>query len=112
MRRLFTRPDVDVTGYGEDGRVEVPPDAPFTIGRTGDAEVSIHAEIGGHRTYVMYWRAPDWVFKVNHEWAIALIDGERIPGHFESRPVRHGSVIEVHQIHDGGVIHRFRVEFG
>lgn len=109
LRRLFTQPGVTVTGYGADDLVEVPPDAMFIIGRTTGANVRVVSEIGGHRTLAMFWRSPSWIFKVNNEWAVVALDDELLAT-FESRPVRHGTVIDVHRVHTIELVHSFRVE--
>lgn len=100
-------------GYGDDDRIEVRPDVHFAIGRTSGCDVQIASVIGGHRTFVIHWRAPSWIFKVNNEWAIAAIDGDRLDqASFSSRPVHDGSVIEIFEVSTGELVHRLRVELG
>ena len=111
LRRLYTQPGVTVTGYGDDDLVVVPDDATFTVGRVADAEVSIAAMIGGLRTYTIYWRAPDWIFHVNNEWAVVTVDGVRIDP-FNNAPLRDRTVVEVRDCHTNEPVHRFRVEIG
>jgi len=111
LRRLFTQPGVTVTGYGADDLVEITPATMFCIGRSSDAEVRIAAEIGGRRTMALFWRSSSWIFKLNNEWAVVTLDDERLDT-FESRPVHHGTVIDIHHVHTGEVLHRFRVELG
>lgn len=111
LRRLFTESGVEVRGYGDDNRVEVAEDASFTIGRTSDSEVQIDAMIGGRRTFTIFWRAPEWTFHVNNEWAIVLVDGERIP-QFNNAPLRDGTIVEIRNCQSDEPVHRFRVELG
>ena len=80
LRRLYTQPGVELRGYGPDDLVEVLPTAIFVIGRVFDAAIQIGEEIGGRRTYGLYWSPPNWELHVNNEWAIATVDGERIIG--------------------------------
>ncbi len=112
LRRLYTQPGVTVTGYGVDDRVEVVPETHFVIGRTGDAEISIAAQIGGRRAFSVFWRPPSWTFHINNEWAIAILDGERLQGNFPSRPLHDGSVIEIRDVHSDLPVHRVKVEIG
>jgi hypothetical protein len=113
LRRLYTQPGVSVTGYGADDRVEVVPETHFVIGRTTDAEIHISAQIGGHRTFSVFWRPPSWIFKINNEWAIALVDGDRLRStDFPSIALHDGSVIEIRDVHSDEPVHRFRVEIG
>lgn len=83
----------------------------FVIGRTADAELQIDAMIGGRRTFGVYWNAPHWELKINHEAAIAVVDGERIEA-FESEPLRNHSVVEIRHAQTQAPLHRFRVELG
>ena len=102
-----------MTGYGSDDRIEVVPDAHFVIGRGADANLAIAAEIGGRNTFSVFWRPPRWIFHVNNEWAIAVVDGNRLRGAaFESAPLRDGSVIEIRDVHTDEPVHRLRVELG
>ena len=111
LRRLYTEPGVDVVGYGDDDLYEVLGD--IVIGRIRDAAVSIRAEIGGRRTFALYWRNASWVFKVNNEWAQVVVDGELIPqGSLQSRVLRNGSIIEIRHVWEDRVIHRFAVGIG
>ena len=113
LRRLYTQPGVEVEGYGDDDRVEVFPDAHFVIGRGSACAIRIAGMIGGRSTFSVFWRPPDWTFKVNNEWAIAVVDGERLIGmQFPSRPLHDGSLIELRHVHEEVVIHRLRVEIG
>lgn len=113
LRRLYVRPGATVEGYGDDGRIEVRPDAHFAIGRAAGCDVHVASVIGGHRTFVIHWRAPRWIFKVNNEWAIVRLDGELLDrATFESRPVHDGSVVEIYEVTSGELVHRLRVELG
>lgn len=113
LRHWYTQPGVVVTGYGDDDRVEVLPDTHFVIGRAFDAAITISAEIGGTRTFSVFWRPPSWIFHLNNEWAIAVVDGNRLRGAaFESAPLRDGSVIEIRHVHTDEPVHRLRVELG
>jgi len=111
LRRLFTRPGVELRGYGADDRVEVPSTRIFVIGRVFDAGLQIDEMIGGRQTFGIYWSAPRWELHVNNEWAIATVDGERIGG-FETRPLENGSVVEIRHTQTEALVHRFRVELG
>ncbi len=112
LRRLYTQPGVTVTGYGADDRVEVVPETHFVIGRSDDAELRIAAEIGGDRTFSVFWRPPSWIFHVNNEWAIVILDGTLLRGSFPSRPLHDRSVIEIRDVHSDLPVHRVRVELG
>jgi hypothetical protein len=113
LRRWYTRPGVTVTGYGGDDRIEVLPDAHFVIGRVADADLAISGQIGGARTFSVFWRPPSWIFHVNNEWAIAVVDGNRLRGMvFASAPLHDGSVIEIRDVHSDEPVHRLRVELG
>ena len=111
LRLLYTGPDVQVLGYDDDDRIEVAADASFIVGRTQDADVRISAMIGGRRTFMIYWRAPDWIFHVNNEWAIVLVDGQRLPP-FKNASLRDGTVVEIRNCHTDEPVHRFRSELG
>ncbi len=111
LRRLYTQPGITVTGYADDDRVEVSADAPFTVGRVADADVVIAAMIGGRRTYMIYWRAPEWILHVNNEWAVVTVNGERIHP-FNHAALRDGTIVEIRNCHSDEPVHRFRVELG
>ena len=109
----YRRADVVITGYDEAGVYEAKGDR-FIIGRTPSSEISIHALIGGHRTFGVMRKDTAWVFHVQNEWAVALIDGQRLeyqPSHrFPRRILADGNVIEVLEVHTGELVHRLRVE--
>ena len=108
----YRRPDVVITGY-DDGVFEAKGDR-FIIGRTPSAEISIHASIGGHRTFGILRRDNTWVFHVQNEWAVARIDGHRLeyqPSHrFPRWILEDDNVIDVLEVHTEEVVHRLRVE--
>ncbi len=100
-------------GYGIDDLVEVHPNEIFVIGRVFDAAIQLDGMIGGRQTFGVYWNPPNWEFHVNNESAIAVIDGDRLePGAFETRSLRHGSVVEIRHTQTEEPVHRFRVELG
>ena len=105
-----TASGMHVRGYGPDGSYDVPPDG-IVIGRTSSAEIHIAAEIGGHRTFRVYWRDPSWMFKISNEWACVRFN-EEAPigrGDFVGRALCDGDVIEIFTIGDQ-LVHRLRVE--
>lgn len=112
MRQLYTQPGVRVVGYGPDDRVEVHGDSTFTIGRVDDAQIRIDGMIGGRRTFSIHWRAPDWTFQVNNEWARAVVDDDELDQSSSGRPLRHGSVVGLRHCHTEELVHEFLVELG
>jgi hypothetical protein len=81
------------------------------IGRIGSSEIRIVAEIGGFRTFRVYWRDPDWMFGVSNEWACVRFN-EEAPlqrGELIQRVLCDGDVIEILAA-DEQPVHRLRVE--
>ena len=111
LQRLFDAPGATITGYGDDGRIELSAGTPFHIGRVNDCELRIDQIIGGRRTYVIDWRDPEWTLRVMNEWAVVRINGETLAGLFPRRALHDGDVVEIcagtpaHPL-----VHRLRVE--
>jgi hypothetical protein len=81
------------------------------IGRIASSEIRIVAEIGGHRTFRVYWRDPAWMFGLSNEWACVRFN-EEAPlerCEFIQRALCDGDVIEILAVDDQPV-HRLRVE--